>query len=239
MTNFLGAEELGRNQESLPIQQASNIIRGALLKKYGGVWVDATLLCLRPLDAWLPDAFAGDFLAPQVGRSIFFANWFLASKRNGVFISAWQRSTLDYFSRKRWDMRILGQRIYKGMVGVVNKDSPESTLLWTNQFIKTMWPFYPYKIHHYLANRLIIRHGLFRTSAWRESSILSFHHGFGLNVGRVSAENVDDLFHGLLTEKAYFVKLNWRVKKYQVGVEPRLKILIKKYLEQISDSYSA
>lgn len=236
--DFVGEDELGPQHAHLPIQQASNIIRGALLRKHGGVWVDATLLCLRPLDSWLPQKFAGDFLAPQVGRSIFFANWFLVSKRHGVFITAWQKSTLDYFSRRRWDMRILGQRIYKALVGSVNTDSPESTLIWTNQVVKSFWPFYPYKIHHYLANRLVLRHPLFRTLTWREHSILGFHHGFGLNVGRVSAENVCAVFENLLVERAYFVKLNWRVKKYQAGVQPQLKVLIKKYLREISDSYS-
>ena len=34
----------------------SDQIRLELLARYGGVWVDATALCARPLDAWLPAA---------------------------------------------------------------------------------------------------------------------------------------------------------------------------------------
>ena len=36
------------------IEALSDRIRIELLSRYGGVWVDATTLCARPLDEWLP-----------------------------------------------------------------------------------------------------------------------------------------------------------------------------------------
>ena len=47
----------------IPPAAESDILRLYLLKKYGGVWVDATNLCRRPLDAWLPSAACEGFFA--------------------------------------------------------------------------------------------------------------------------------------------------------------------------------
>ena len=41
----------------------SDLVRAQLLYEYGGVWVDATLLCRRPLNDWLPSLMAAEFFA--------------------------------------------------------------------------------------------------------------------------------------------------------------------------------
>ena|SRR5271167_107809 len=49
----------------------SDDLRISVLHEFGGVWVDATLLCNRPLDEWLPGAFGEGFFAfdtPDHGR---------------------------------------------------------------------------------------------------------------------------------------------------------------------------
>ena len=45
-------------QDSISPQAKSDIIRLSLLKNHGGVWADATLLCMQPLDNWVNDAIA-------------------------------------------------------------------------------------------------------------------------------------------------------------------------------------
>lgn len=39
---------------SLSLQKRSDLIRLYLMHAYGGVWTDASVMCLRPLDEWLP-----------------------------------------------------------------------------------------------------------------------------------------------------------------------------------------
>lgn len=39
--------------ENICIQSRSDILRIELLHKYGGVWADATLFCMKPLDTWV------------------------------------------------------------------------------------------------------------------------------------------------------------------------------------------
>lgn len=51
------------------IQWHADVIRVALLSKYGGVWADATSLCLKPLDDWLPQLLETGFFAfPEIYR---------------------------------------------------------------------------------------------------------------------------------------------------------------------------
>eukprot|EP00435_Cladocopium_sp_Y103_P038636 s224_g10.t1 len=52
---FISREDLPRGFDRLKIQHRSDAIRLALLVKYGGVWLDATVLLLRPLNMMIQD----------------------------------------------------------------------------------------------------------------------------------------------------------------------------------------
>src|SRR5262249_40060710 len=42
------------DRQTITAASLSDILRMLLLREFGGVWVDATLLCAMPLDEWLP-----------------------------------------------------------------------------------------------------------------------------------------------------------------------------------------
>jgi len=42
--------------KTIPYQAASELVRLHLLEKYGGVWVDANVVCMRMLDEWVHEA---------------------------------------------------------------------------------------------------------------------------------------------------------------------------------------
>ena len=91
--------DLGR--QSITAASLSDIVRILLLHEFGGVWVDATLFCNRPLDAWLPDLMDEGFFAfavPVPGRPL--SSWFLSAAPGHPLISAWCRRTLDYWSAR-------------------------------------------------------------------------------------------------------------------------------------------
>ena len=59
----------------------ANVLRMELLARHGGVWVDATCFCVRPLDEWLPAQMSSGFFAfARPARSRLLANWFLAAR---------------------------------------------------------------------------------------------------------------------------------------------------------------
>lgn len=109
-------------------QASSDVVRVHLLSTFGGVWADATLLCTRPLDGWLPAALASSpasFFAFKTRRGGGGAAedghaaaalraaarpwewgpcvWFLAAAPRSHLVEAWRRRADDY-----WLSRLAG-----------------------------------------------------------------------------------------------------------------------------------
>ena len=80
----------------------ADILRILLLKKYGGVWVDATLFCNKPLDDWLSPYLNQGFFAfakPSPDRAL--SSWFLASAEQNYLVEKWHSETLAYWAERR------------------------------------------------------------------------------------------------------------------------------------------
>ena len=76
----------------------SNIVRITLLKEIGGVWVDSTCFCMRPLDEWLPEKLSQGFFAfssPSPSKKV--ASWFLAGDNHNRIIAEWFSRTVEYW----------------------------------------------------------------------------------------------------------------------------------------------
>ena len=89
-------------------QAKSDIIRLSLLKKYGGVWADATLLCMQPLDHWVHEAVeqGGIWMyhghGGQVIKEIGIASWFIISKKNDYIINKWKELCDEYWKKNNY-----------------------------------------------------------------------------------------------------------------------------------------
>lgn len=76
----------------------SDIVRILLLKKYGGLWVDATTFCNKSLDTWLPDYIKEGFFAfDKPGPDRLLSTWFIYAEKNNYIIDKWYNSTLIYY----------------------------------------------------------------------------------------------------------------------------------------------
>lgn len=84
-------------REDLSFANYSDIIRLALLKKYGGIWVDASTFVTKKFD-WILDlkeqykteivGFFSDFFTSDIDYPLL-ETWFIASTPNNHFIEAW------------------------------------------------------------------------------------------------------------------------------------------------------
>lgn len=85
----------------------ADVLRTRLLAEHGGVWVDATTWCLRPLDEWLPVVgHAGFFIFTWDGEDKriiahswprLVGNWFIAVSPGNPLASEWDRLTVQHW----------------------------------------------------------------------------------------------------------------------------------------------
>jgi hypothetical protein len=79
-------------------QAKSDIIRLNLLYEHGGVWADATMLCLMPLDLWIFEVIQPSSFWMYHGRDNCTgpASWFIISIKQSNIITKWKESC-DYY----------------------------------------------------------------------------------------------------------------------------------------------
>lgn len=95
VSHLPGVAKLG---DRLPAAR-SDIVRSQLLAERGGVWADASTLCVRPLDEWLPARAGSGFFAfgsPGYGRLL--SSWFLAATRGSYLTIRWAQAVEAYWS---------------------------------------------------------------------------------------------------------------------------------------------
>lgn len=119
-------------------QAKSDIIRLSLLKNHGGVWADATMLCMQPLDNWVHDAVepAGLWMyhgcGGEMDKSIGPASWFIISKKNHYMIIKWKLECDIYWNNNN------SAHNYFWM------DSLFKNLFYNDDIFKKLWLKVPY-----------------------------------------------------------------------------------------------
>jgi hypothetical protein len=89
-------------------QHMADIIRLSLLNHHGGVWADATMLCMQPLGTWLDDAVrpAGLWMYHGHGGEMSAMNgptiWFIAAERDSLMIRKWKHACDAYWINRNY-----------------------------------------------------------------------------------------------------------------------------------------
>jgi hypothetical protein len=84
---------------TLPVEALSDVLRIELLHRFGGIWVDSTVYCLRPLDGWIAHAMASGFFAfNRPMPDVMLSSWFLAAEPGSYIVDCWHRRVRDYWA---------------------------------------------------------------------------------------------------------------------------------------------
>jgi hypothetical protein len=102
-------------------QIKSNLTRLKLLKEHGGVWADATLFCMRPLDEWVHGATSksGFFAFSKPGYDRMLSSWFIAAEKENYVTCGWLRSYGSFWSIGPMVSTSVGRFYYK-IIHVLN-----------------------------------------------------------------------------------------------------------------------
>lgn len=125
----------------IPPAAESDLLRLALLKRHGGVWVDSTMLCRRPLDTWLPQAAASGFFAfspEDIKEKLPVMSAFLVASRDHLIVNVWLQRVVEHWSTPSDSRKDLGffwvHHIFGQIVGhalsISGKSDAEAKRAW-------------------------------------------------------------------------------------------------------------
>jgi hypothetical protein len=143
--------------EKIGIVKQSNLLRLQLLAEYGGVWADATTMCRKPLDAWLPLAAAesGFFAFYRPGRDRLISSWFLASEKNSPLIVAFLNAYTSFFLENSFNLESAFRKRIVKLLGKIFNKSHRTTRYWLLPLVTKGLKIYPYFILHYLFESVV------------------------------------------------------------------------------------
>lgn len=136
----------------------SDYIRIAILQKYGGLWVDSTVMFNKSLDDWLSDytdtGFFG-FSRPSINNEI--CSWFLYADTENYIVDTWFKSVCNYWNNRTTPHTYLW---FHGLFDTLYNTDNTFKTIWnnTNKYQATHTPrsydganphiFAPYDLNH-------------------------------------------------------------------------------------------
>ena len=152
--DYVDVEPVLASGNDLKLQAKADVIRIQLLARHGGVWVDATCYCCRPLDEWLPEhAATGFFAFSKPAKNRLLDIWFLASSPGNLLTARWAERVNGYLlGTPRLARRPKTPRWF----GWLNRNT-RTTRHWFSWLPKKVFRVYPYHWPPYLFTELVRR----------------------------------------------------------------------------------
>lgn len=140
----------------IPASMFTDLIRLELLIKYGGSWIDATVLCTGDYDEEVLDA---DIFMYQYGKHEGLSNWFITSCSNNSMLMVIRDVLYKYW--EDYDV-VLDYFIFHLMFGRLEREYPEMiskmpyansyqaiklVYRWDKPFDKAVWEKFTAKVH--------------------------------------------------------------------------------------------
>jgi hypothetical protein len=192
----------------LAVQKRSNLLRLELLRRYGGVWADATCYSAIPLREWIPAELPEGFLAKaNPRRNMFVSNWFIAATPGARFIDLWQLKYVEFLGQT---LRHRPSRIEREFLRLIERHvarTPQSTSLWCVRLPSRVLRTYPYFIHMYLANEVIVQDQMV-AAAWARRPYVDFNSKLVRH--KDPAKSTSSALQMLDSRSSPIYKLSWK-----------------------------
>ena len=178
LTEYVDDETLAtlRSLNNITIQKFSNLLRFYLMARHGGVWVDATCYCAKPLDSWILGKMRSGFFAFRLvgdnwlrnpknrwfgwfrrgDLSRIVASWFLAAEQGNPLCTRFFAAHLALFrdnSFARQGTR-RGRQIIRAVRPLLERNSALARI-WAHPIMSRVAQVYPYFIVHYHFARVV------------------------------------------------------------------------------------
>jgi hypothetical protein len=104
LLDFIDIDKYVKNYNSKrPIQMRADILLTNLLNQNGGLWVDATVFCTRPLSEWIYPYLQQGFFAFEKNENPphLISNWMLYAEKDNYIIRTWAHEYNNYWKDRK------------------------------------------------------------------------------------------------------------------------------------------
>lgn len=213
ISNYFSLDEtIGKNQKHITNQALSDIIRINLLNQYGGVWVDATCFCSKPLDNWLFNYLKSGFFAfNKPGPDRMISSWFLvAAEKKQTIIEIYAKAVNDYWSNSELKPFPLNGKLPNWLTMVkFDLKLTSNPILWHSFLVKKIIKLYPYFWFHYLFEKLYDSNTVFKTT-WDKTPKFTADIPHEVQFSGLFTEPSPEIKAFILDKKAPLHKLTWK-----------------------------
>jgi hypothetical protein len=149
---------MSRKERCGDIVKFTDLLRLTLLDNFGGVWVDATVFCQRPLDQWV-DLMSSNLMAP---RSSEFNRrheaWFLVNLHQHPYLTDWKiafRELIVSGSDFCDDWKFKKTHLFYWLLFIGRRSPLIAALIWNSWFVKKVMKKQPYFSINYCAEYIL------------------------------------------------------------------------------------
>jgi len=142
--------------DRISLAHRSDLVRIQLLSKYGGVWADATTLCVKPLDEWIDDySISGFFSFYKPGPDRIMSNWFMSCEKDCPIAVKLNRQLTSFWRNNKFDVNSKFKQAAIAILSRILNRNERTTKYWFSAFTVNILRVYPYYLFHYMFERLV------------------------------------------------------------------------------------
>ena len=212
LSDYLDFDLLDGKLTRLGKAQFSDLIRLKLLRKYGGVWVDSTCFCMRPLSEWLDDYLTSGFFAfCDPGPDRLMSNWFLAATPNHPLITKLYDRLFNYFTTNEY--RNVNKTRYMRVLKKILSRNTKVTKYWFHPLFTKVLKLYPYYVFHYIFTELVSNDPECK-SLWQQTPKLKANNAH--KILKIMHQPLSpEIKRDIDCQAEFLYKLNWKIYQSQ------------------------
>ena len=210
--------DMGRHNNligKITIQEYADILRMELLNQNGGVWVDATLFCTKPLDSWINKKInKNDLIVEKNPDSRVMTNSFMGSLKDNYLLIKMIDELTQHYQRDdgkhlKFRDNFLKFKIYKLTKNIFGRHRITS-LIFMTPVLKKWLSITPYFYTMYLWYYLSIFDKKFRI-LWSETKTIPNLY-IWVNKNEMYRPVPEEKILQLMLHPPPYIKLNWKVR---------------------------
>lgn len=200
-----------KTRADIGLQAFSDILRVALLSDKGGVWIDATLYCVSPLNDWLLPRIDDDFFAfASKRKDRLMTTWFLYGTGDSLILKAWKDAIYDYWNTHRFRPQgYFTQQLMRHLKSL-RKRNLISNDFWFSRFLTDTLQTYPYPVNMYLFESALSKNEDLMQSWLQRNHLFDYSAELLQNHHEMNSPCTPDSIAFLESGATPVHKLNWR-----------------------------